>query len=137
MATGTKSTASETNAKQGNVFTLSEAELGTLTGTRGRKATDSVYLDEVTKALANATHKTVSEAVEAQAVNGIDLTAGLSPAWVGAQLRKAASQAEANGVKDAKKRITIFARDPESLKANPAMLKAHPHGFVAWVVVSE
>lgn len=113
MATGTKATASTSTAtetQKGSTFILNDAELETLKSTRGRKATDSVYLAEV------------KAAIESGDVCGIRLTAAVKAPYVQAQLRKAA---KALGIEKA---ITVYNREESKSDANP-------HGFVAYKIV--
>lgn len=99
------------NATGGNTFILDDDELAVLRGRQGRKASPSVYLDQVSAAL--KTGDTM----------GVQLTDTLSASWVGAQLRKAAKQLEIDS-----KRIKVYNRED-------VRTAAHPHGFVAFKVM--
>lgn len=109
MATKTvaKADTATVNANKGSLFELNDSELESLKSTRGRKATPSVYLAEVSQAM---------ESGEANPV-GIRLSATVKAPWVQAQLRKAAKEL---GIE---KRITIYNREEK--------------GFVAFVVKPE
>lgn len=69
--------------KSGSAFLLDDDELASLVGTRGRKATPSVYAAEVKEALAHPGDKF-----------GIRTTATSKAAWIGSQIRKAFKEAE-------------------------------------------
>lgn len=76
-------TSKGSNANTGHSFLLNDEELETLSGKRGRKPTDSEYLEDVRNAL-----KTPGE------VYGIRLSDTVKAPWVSAQVRKAFKQLE-------------------------------------------
>lgn len=112
----------ETNAAQGKAFVLNPNELTTLKTARGRKPTDSPYLDRVKVAMDSPTTFDSEGNLSTGDVHGISLTENLKASWVRPQLYKAAKQLGLDS-----KRITVLDRS-----ANTS--KDHPHGFVAYWV---
>ncbi len=102
-----KAAKADVDTNKGTLFELNDDELSSLKSTRGRKATPSVYLPEVTAALESKSDNPV----------GVRLSATVKAPWVQAQLRKAAKEL---GIE---KRITIYNREEK--------------GFVAFVVKPE
>lgn len=85
---------SVSNAKaldDGGKFTLDTSDLENLTGTRGRKPVDSVYLAEVENAMKNPTIFKKGELLQGD-IHAIKVTETRKAAWIGPQLRKAAKQ---------------------------------------------
>jgi len=105
--TAAKADKATVDANKGSLFELNDDELASLKSTRGRKATPSVYLAEVTAALES----------KSENPTGVRLSATVKAPWVQAQLRKAAKEL---GIE---KRITIYNREEK--------------GFVAFVIKPE
>lgn len=102
--TGTTGTSVADNG--GGSFVLGDAELTLLVSARGRKATDSVYLDDIKTAIANG-----------DAMNGVGvrITEARKGPWIAAQLRKGFKQLEVDP-----KDYSVFDRTE--------------HGFIAYKV---
>lgn len=103
-------------------FLLNPAELASLTSARGRKATDSEYLEQVKAAQAFPTTFNKDGGIVTGDVHGIAVTATKKASWIGPQLRKAAKQL---GIDP--KYFTVLDR-------STSVSESHPMGFVAYWV---
>lgn len=117
---------SETNAAKqidnGGTFILSDAELTGLSGTRGRKSVDSVYLVEVQNAKDHPTVFTAKDGLVSGDIHAIKITDTRKAAWIGPQLRKAAKQ------------LGIDTKDFTVLDRSGSVTSHAPMGFVAYWV---